>query len=170
MATFLSFSLVTIAFLFQSTIVVDLFLLRGTSDIVLIILLSCLFNYKDQYNWYLVLYSGILVGVASELPYWIPILEYVLVVWGVKYIEIYIWQSPLLVLFVSIILGSLIIYLIDYIYIALFAVPLEVTISFSEAFDLVILPGLILNFLLCLPIYGLVGELFKFTEGNRVNL
>jgi hypothetical protein len=42
-----------------------------------------------------------------------------------------------------------------------FVVVSGANLTFGEAFNLVILPSLILNLILALPVYGIMGELAK---------
>jgi hypothetical protein len=84
-------------------------------------------------------------------------IEYVFVVIILGSIQARVWQAPLFILYSSVFLGTFIINGMDFLYLWMIGVLL----SSDEVFNLVILPSLILNIILALPIYSVMGEMAK---------
>jgi cell shape-determining protein MreD len=146
-----------IAAILQTTIVVRINILHGAADLVLLTLVSWVIyeQINSSFRWGLL--AGLLVGVASALPFWLVVIEYVLVVTIFGAIQARVWQAPLLLLFSSVFLGTFIINSMDFFYLWITGVPLNI----DEVFNLVILPSLVLNVILALPTYSIMGELAK---------
>lgn len=146
-----------IAVILQTTIFVRINILYGAADLVLLTLVSWVIyeQIDSSFRWGLL--AGLLVGIASALPFWLVVIEYVLVVTILGTIQARVWQAPLLLLFSSVFSGTFIINSIDFFYLWITGVPLNI----DEVFNLVILPSLVLNIILALPIYSIMGELAK---------
>lgn len=157
MANLIAFLSLLVAVILQTTILVRINILHGAADLVLLTLVAWIIHEQvnAEFRWGLV--AGLLVGIASALPFWLTAIEYVLVVMVFGAIESRVWQAPLLLLFSSVFLGTFIINSMDFLYIWITGVPL----NGDEVFNLVILPSLILNVILALPIYSIMGELAK---------
>lgn len=97
------------------------------------------------------------MGLASAIPFWLVMIEYMLVVWLLRAIQARVWQAPMLILFSSIFGGTFIINSMDFLFLWISGVEL----NFDEVFNLVILPSLVLNMILALPIFAIMGELAK---------
>jgi len=146
-----------IATILQTTIVVRINILHGSADLVLLTLVSWVIYEQTNSSFRWGLLAGLLVGIASALPFWLVVIEYVLVVTILGAIQARVWQAPLLLLFSSVFLGTFIIYSMDFLYLWITGVPLNI----DEVFNLVVLPSLILNVILALPIHSIMGELAK---------
>jgi hypothetical protein len=155
MRNILGFSLLTIALIFQTTIVGRITLLQGTADLVLLVLLAWILREREKAVWQPALIAGSLVGLASALPIWLPIAGYLLIAGLAHLLQGQLWQIPLLTLFTLTFIGSIIIRGLSLFYLTVIGTPLEL----GEAFNLVILPTTILNLFLALPIFGLIGEI-----------
>ncbi len=87
----------------------------------------------------------------------IPLVEYLLVIWLLKGLQMRLWQAPMLIFFASIFFGTFIIFSIDFIYLwfsgTLFAL--------DTAINNILLPSLVLNVLFALPVFGIMSELSK---------
>ncbi|MEK6222615.1 MAG: hypothetical protein N2D54_10265 [Chloroflexota bacterium] len=157
MANLIAFFLFTFALLLQTTLVSQFNLLHGSADLVLLLLLSFVLQRKEQTYWPWAIVAGALVGATTSVPILVIITEYLLVIFVLQLIQAYVWQVPLVVLFVSTFLGTLITNSGDYVYLIFLRVPLPL----AESFSLVVLPSIILNIILILPVYSIVGEITK---------
>lgn len=157
MSTLIGIFTLAFAVILQTTIVADMNLLHGSADLVLLILLGWILHENSEGHWQWGVIAGIFVGIASELPIWVTVLSYLLVVLVVQLLQSKIWQAPMVILFVSITICSFLVLAIISSYLLIIGVPLPIL----ESFNLVILPSVILNLLFILPIYALIGELVK---------
>lgn len=143
------------ATLLQTSVVSQITLLHGPADLILLVLLGWILHTRVEGKWHWGLIAGFLVGTASALPVWLPVATYLLVTALANLLQTRIWQVPIMSLFVTTIAGTFIIQGISFLYLLVTGTPL----SFNESLNLIILPSVILNSLLALPVYAVIGEI-----------
>jgi len=158
--------LLVVAVVIQNTIVTQVQLLYGAADLVLVTLLSWVLQSNDESQLWLGSIAGLLVGISSVIPFWLPVATYTLLVWVVIVAQRRIWQVPIWLLLISTFLGTLIIYGVEIIYLWLTGIPMDLL----EVLNIVLLPSLVLNMIVVLPIYGLVGEITKAVYPKEVEV
>jgi rod shape-determining protein MreD len=146
-----------IAVILQTSIIVRINILHGAADLVLLTLIAWVLHERANSNYRWGILAGLLVGFASALPFWLGTVEYLLVVLILGGIQMRVWQAPLLILFSTVFLGTFIINGMDFLYLWIAGV----SFAFEEVFNLVILPSLVLNVILALPVFAIIGELAK---------
>ncbi|MEJ2756952.1 MAG: hypothetical protein P8046_00590 [Anaerolineales bacterium] len=136
------------------------------ADLMMLVLLSWIMHVTEsaQLRWALVV--GLLVGVSSALPFWLPVIGYFVLAGAVTFVQRQMWQVPIWLLLISTFVGSFLINGIDSVYLWISGVPLDLV----EFLNIVILPTLVLNMLMALPVYGLVGEVAKKVYPREVEL
>jgi cell shape-determining protein MreD len=108
--------------------------------------------------------AGILVGYVSALPVVVPLAGYLLVMGLARLLRRRIWQAPLLAMFTVTFIGTLVLQLLSYISLRLLGNPLPLGDSFSQ----VILPSMLLNLLLSIPIHALMRDLARWLYPKEV--
>jgi biotin transporter BioY len=93
--------------------------------------------------------GGILVGAVSAEPLFVPVIGYLAVVLIARLLQHHIWQSPIIALFITIFIGTLVTNLISLVVLQFSDVPLP----WFDSLNLVILPSALLNLILSLPVY-----------------
>lgn len=155
MATLIGILLLGLATILQTTIVILTPMLEGPADLVLLILIGWTLQNQQKIDWPWGVVAGLMVGIASALPIWVPIIAYVLVTFITQWLQNRVWRVQILSLFTVTFFGTFLVHGTYFLYLVLIGTPL----SPQEAFNLVILPSAVLNILLALPIYGLIGEI-----------
>jgi cell shape-determining protein MreD len=146
---------VLLAVMLQMTVFSRLMLLRGTADIVLLVLVAWNMQEDGPNMWPWTLLAGSLISFASALPFLMPIPGYLLVTAIARMTQRRIWQSPLLVMLLVTLVGTLVYHLLS-----LSALFLQGgSMEFGQAWGLVTLPSLLLNLLLALPMYAIVHSI-----------
>jgi hypothetical protein len=145
------------AALLQITVAAQMPLLRGTADLVLLTLLGWALRRRLPGHWLWGLVAGLLVGFASQLPWWLMLAAYLGAAGLAAFLPRRMWEAAWLNLFTAVLAGTLLVQGLAYAYLWLLRTP----IAPAQALNLVILPGLALNLLLSLPVYGLMGEFAK---------
>ncbi|HUF37769.1 MAG TPA: hypothetical protein VMN57_04540 [Anaerolineales bacterium] len=158
MAILAAIPILAFAVILQSTVFSRVTLLSGPLDLVVVVLICWTLNQRARDEWAWALIGGAMVGFVSELPALVPIAAYLLVSRLGVYLKRRVWQIPIVALFVTIILGTLIVNLISYGFLSALGTPLP----FFDAINLVVLPGMLLNLLAALPVNGLMGEVAGF--------
>jgi hypothetical protein len=149
------------ATLLQVTLVARFNLLRGSADLVLLVMVAWMMQEGNQPDWRWGIPAGLMVGYASALPDWILWLGYLAAAGACQLLHRRIWQVKLLTLITAVLLGTLGIQVITLIYLWLGSQPLNI----GQAFNFVILPSLLLNLILILPINAIISELNKLLPG-----
>lgn len=166
MANLIALLTLCVAMVLQNTIVTQIQLLYGAADLMMLVLVSWVLLSNKESNLWLGIIAGLLVGVSSALPIWLPVLGYTSLVWIVTFAQRQIWQVPIWLLLISTFIGSLLIYGMEVIYLLVVGVPMDML----EVLNIVLLPSLVLNMILVLPVYGLVGEIVKAVYPKEVEL
>ncbi len=145
------------ATLLQVTLVARFSLLRGSADLVLLVMVAWIVQEGSRPDWRWGIPAGLMVGFASALPDWIFWLGYLAAAGACQLLHQRIWQVRLLTLITAVLLGTLSIQVITLIYLSLGSQPLDL----GQAFNLVTLPSMLLNLILILPVNAIISELNK---------
>ena len=155
MGSLLAFPIVFILIMLQTTLVSQMTLLSGCADLVLLWLAAWSLQKQVKTAWLWTLVAAVSVAFVSEVPWYISIIGYSAVTFIARSINKRVWQSPLLVMFVVTIAGSLVIQTLSYLSIVIEGVAIPWRTGLIE----VIIPSMLLNLLFSLPIYALVKDL-----------
>ena len=158
--------LMIITTLFQAAFISQVRILNGMADLVLLLLISWLHIDKTRHRWILAIMAGILSGLISAIPYWVFIPVYLAITYIINFLRQRIWQVPMVVLFLSSIIGSSLIYGSQYIYL----LATGVQIPLADSLNLVILPSVVLNLILILPVYAVTSEIAKILYREEVEI
>jgi len=148
----------------QSVIVSRLPLLGGTADIVLLVLVAWTLQERVKTAWIWALVGGILVSFVSALPFFTPLISYLVITGLIRLLQTRIWQTPILAMFVATAVGTLISQLASIFVLKMTGTPLP----WAESLSLVVLPSMLLNLLLSLPVYALVADLASWVYPHEV--
>jgi hypothetical protein len=152
--------------MFQSAVVSRIHLLQGTADLVLLALAAWTLQERVSSAWHWCIIAVLLLSLVTALP--LPAL-------GVAYLSItglalivrrHIWQVPILAMLITTFAGTLIIQVIS-----VLAIWLEGTsLPLIESLNLVLLPSLLLNLLLALPMYAIMGDLANWLHPKEIEV
>jgi hypothetical protein len=152
--------------MFQSAVVSRIHLLQGTADLVLLALAAWTLQERVSSAWQWCIIAVLLLSLVTALP--LPAL-------GVAYLSItglalivrrHIWQVPILAMLITTFTGTLIIQVIS-----VLAIWLEGTsLPLIESLNLVLLPSLLLNLLLALPMYAIMGDLANWLHPKEIEV
>ena len=132
-------------------------LFSGTADVVLLFLAAWSLRQQQKYSWVLVVIFGLILSAISAAPALSLLIVYLSVFLAATRLQMGLWRSSLLSMFLLVFFGT---FLAHGVYIAgLFA--RGVPISLTEAFTQIMLPSVLLNMLLTIPIHALVQEIFR---------
>lgn len=156
--------ILAIAALLQVTLAERVTLLQGPADLVLLTLAAWNLQESVEPDWRWGVLAGLMLSLSSVLPFWLVLVSYGAATLLIQLLRRRVWQIPLLTLFTSIVLGTLLIDGISLTYLWFAASPID----FQEAFNIVVIPSVILNMILALPAYALVGEVSKLLLPGEV--
>jgi rod shape-determining protein MreD len=146
-----------LAILLQTAIISRMTLLGGNADLVLLILVAWGLQERVRSAWVWGAAAGLLVGAISAVPWYIYLASYLAVVAAARLLTRRIWQAPLLAMFAITFMGTLMLLMMTFFYRSVLEIPL----AFSQAFIQIILPSVLLNLLLAIPVHALVRDLLR---------
>ena len=150
----------------QSAIVSRLPLLSGTADLVFLVLLAWSLQSRVKYSWLWALIGGLLVSLTSAIPFYAPLFGYMIVVVIARLIQRRLWQIPILAMFATTVMGTLVIHTLEIaaLFVSGRAIP------FQDGFTYVTLPSALLNLLLALPVYTIMTDLARWVYPEEVEV
>jgi rod shape-determining protein MreD len=139
----------------QSAVISRIPLLHGTADLVLLAVIAWALQERVETGWHWAILAGLLVGFISALPLVSALAGYLLTVGIVLLLRRRVWQAPILAMFVATVIGTLLMHGISFFSLRLLGTPLP----WRESLNLITIPSLLLNLVLAIPIYALLGDL-----------
>jgi rod shape-determining protein MreD len=139
----------------QSAIASRIPLMHGTVDLVLLALVAWALQNRVNTAWQWALIGGLLFSLASALPVGVMLVGYLGVVGLAELFKRRVWHVPVLAMFVTVFLGTLITHTFSILALLLTGTPLPLL----QTLNLITLPSLLLNTLLAVPMYAMMGDL-----------
>ena len=166
MAIFLAIPILGLMVIFQSAIFSQIQLLNGTTDLILLIVVAWAVQDRVTTAWHWGIIAGVLASIATAVPGYAIIPTYVVVTGIAIYMRRIFWQRPLLALITATVLGTLISQIITVVVLVINGTSIPV----FEAFYLITLPSVLLNLLLAIPIYALMGDLSNWLYPEPIEM
>jgi len=166
MATFIAIPVIGALAILQAGLISRLPLLHGTADLVLLMVVAWALQKRVETAWQWCIIGGLVVNIISAVPFGMPLLGYSLTTALALALHRRIWQVPILAMFLVTFVGTLITQGITILALRITGVPIPV----PAALNLVILPSVLLNLLLSVPIYFLAGELAGWLYPEEIKI
>lgn len=142
----------------QSSVISRIYLLSGVADLPLVMLAAWALQENVDSGWHWAIAFGILVGFVSALPWYVPVISYVVVVVLAQILQKRVWQAPLLAMFSVTFLGTVFLNILSYLVLQIGGVNMP----FEDVLGLLVLPGVLLNMLLAIPVYTIMRDLSRW--------
>ncbi len=149
------FPVLILAIAIQMVVMSSLKLVSGTADLILVVVVVWMLQEHLPFTWEWPLLASLLVMFSSALPKFVPVFIYFSVAGLAFFLKRRVWQTPLLMLFITIGIGSLIGNVVTILGLKMYGNPF----TWNDAMILVAIPNMILNFLIALPVHGLLSDL-----------
>ncbi len=149
---------ILLAVILQSAMISRVYLLSGFADLPLVILAAWALQEDVDSAWHWAAAMGLLVGFVSGIPFYVPVIAYILVVAMAQLLQRRVWQAPLLAMFSVTFLGTIVIDILSYFALSVAGVVMPV----EDVLGLLILPGVLLNMLLAIPVYAVMRDLARW--------
>ncbi|MFN2199047.1 MAG: hypothetical protein ACK2UW_23210 [Anaerolineales bacterium] len=166
MATLISLPILAVLVIAQSAVVSRVTLLQGSADLILLVLVAWALQPRVQNALIWAAVGGLLISFPTALPPGVALIGYMAATTLALVLRRRVWQVPVLAMLVAIILGTLITQGLAWISLRFIGVPLP----FLQSFYLVLLPSLLLNLLLAVPIYILAGDLAGWLQPQEIEI
>lgn len=142
----------------QLAVVSRLPLIHGTADLILLALAAWASQERVKSAWQWTVLAGVGVSLVSGLPYFVPLFGYLLVTAIARLLQRRVWQTPILAMFVTTILGTILYQILSILALVASGTP----IPFQQALTQVTLPSSLLNLILALPVYTVISDIARW--------
>jgi rod shape-determining protein MreD len=144
-----------LAIMLQTSIIERINLLNGAADLVLLITAAWCLQERARGAWVWGVLAGILVGFVSGTQWYVPLGGYLVIVGLARILAHRVWQAPLLAMFTVTLMGTMVLLMFTFMERTLLEVPLPINVSFVQ----IILPSILLNLLLAIPVHSMIRDL-----------
>lgn len=158
MRNLIAIPILLLVLILQSSIVSRIYLLSGIADLPLVILAAWALQENVDSSWHWAFALGILVGFVSAVPWYVPVISYLVVVALAQTLQRRVWQAPLLAMFSITFLGTIVLNMLTYVVMRISGVNMP----FEDVLGLLVLPGVLLNMLLAIPVYTIMRDLSRW--------
>jgi rod shape-determining protein MreD len=149
---------ILLAVILQSAMISRIYLLSGFADLPLVVLAAWAVQEDVDSAWHWAAAMGLLVGFVSGIPLYVPVFAYLLIVAMAQVLQRRVWQAPLLAMFSVTFLGTVIINVLSFVTLSVRGVAMPV----DDVLGLLMLPGVLLNMLLAIPVYAVMRDLARW--------
>ena len=111
---------------------------------------------KNAWVWTLI--GGVMISFLSALPMYTPLIGYLIITGIARLLQRRVWQTPLLVMFLTTLLGTVITQGLSILVLMASQTPINV----FQALQLVMLPSILLNLVLAIPIRAIMVDLAQW--------
>lgn len=165
-AILISLPLLSGLVMFQSAVVSRTPLLHGTADLIMLTLIAWALQERVTTAWFWSAAGGLLASLTSGLPFGILLGGYLAITGSALLLRRRVWQAPVLAMFLTTFLGTMFIHGLSLLVVSLNGAEL----TLIDSLDLVTLPSLLLNLLLAIPVYALVGDLANWLYPKEIEV
>jgi rod shape-determining protein MreD len=139
----------------QSTVVTRMPLLGGSADLILIFILAWALQDRVKSAWQWCIIGGIFASFYSALPLGSYLIAYLLATGVARLVKKLIWKAPFLAMLAATFIGTLIVQITSMISLLIIGVDLPLV----TVLNIIILPGLILNLILAIPVFYIMHDM-----------
>jgi hypothetical protein len=152
--------------MFQSAVVSRIHLLQGTADLILLALAAWALQERVNSAWQWSIIAILLLTLVTALPLPALGLAYLAATGLALIVRRRIWQVPVLAMLITTFGGTIIIQVVSVLAIWIEGTSLPVI----QSINLVLLPSLLLNLLLAIPMYMLIGDLANWLHPKEIEV
>ena len=153
-----------VVMMLQISIASRIMLLSGNVDLSLLVVAAWGLQERVRAAWIWGVIASLLAGLVSGVPWYIYLIGYLSVVGLARLLVHRIWQAPLLAMFAVTFIGTLELLTLTFIQRTIFEIPLV----FSDVFSQIVLPTVLLNLLLAIPVLALIRDLAERLYPEKV--
>jgi len=139
----------------QSTIVTRMPLLNGTADLILLFIVAWALQDRVESAWQWCLIGGIFASLYTALPFGSLVIAYLIGTGIARRLKRRVWKAPFLAMLAATFIGTLVVHLITLIARLIMGVNIPVT----SVLNLILLPGLLLNLILAIPVFSIMHDM-----------
>jgi len=157
-ASLLSIPIMLLLSVLQSVAFSRIKLIGGSSDIILLAIVSLAIVEKENSVFIWALAGGFFVSILSAMSTPVVVVSYLLIAWLSFMTHRFLWQSPILAILLSTILSTTVKFIIDIITLQITGIQFPIAASIGN----ILLPNMILNLFFIFPAYLVFSDLVRW--------
>jgi len=157
-SNFVSIPIMLILSVIQTVAVSRVNLMSGSADIILLTIVSWGVSEENRSVYFWAIVGGIFISYISAMPAAAVMISYLIIAGITRVIKSGLWQSPILAILLSSLIGTIAKFVIDIIALQFMGINLP----FSASIKMTLAPNLILNLFVLFPIYLFISDLAKW--------
>lgn len=158
MRNLVAFPVILLTVILQTAVISRVYLLSGIADLPLVMLAAWALQEGVDSAWHWAIATGLLIGFISGISWVVPVVAYTAVVLLAYLFQRRVWQAPLLAMFSITFIGTILVGLLS-VGVLRFS---EVDLPISDVLGVVMLPSVLLNMLLAIPVYAVMRDLARW--------
>jgi len=159
MRNLIAVPVIILVIILQSAVISRITLLSGYADLALVMLAAWALQDGVESAWHWAVATGLFFGFVSGIPWIVPVISYLAVVALANLLQSRVWQAPLLAMFSVTFLGTIFSGLLSLVVLRFLGAPLVI----GDTLGLLVLPGVLLNMLIAIPVYAVMRDLARWT-------
>ncbi len=155
MAELLYYPILILLLVLQTAILRHVPFLGGSVDLLLLWLVPWGLHPRGKFVWVGAVFAALLMGYVSALSWYVPLLSYLFVAAGSRFLSKRFWQNPLIALFFIVFFSSIFSGALSFISLYL----VGAFVDWQTSLRSVIIPTVFLDMLFALPMYALFNDM-----------
>jgi rod shape-determining protein MreD len=152
-----SFPILLIVTMMQVAGISRLPLVHGTADMTLLVLIAWGIHSRSRFAWIWAIVGGILLSLFSAISWPIIVIPYSIILFLAQLLHGRFWNSPILAMLLVTIFGTLFVQLVTAIVLFIADIPIDFYVAFFE----IIIPSILLNLILALPVFFVIKDISR---------
>lgn len=142
-------------YILQMTVFSRITLLTGTADLILLFLIAWSLQEEVKNTWLWTVVAGVLISLVSAMPFYAPLVSYLVAIGISKLLQKRVWRIPILAMFIVTLVGTILQHVVYVIALQVNGAP----ITWAQSLDNIIVPSILLNLIFALPIFAIANDL-----------
>jgi rod shape-determining protein MreD len=141
-------------------------ILNGTADLILLFIIAWALQDRVESAWQWSIIGGFFASLYSGLPFGLFVIAYIIATGITRILKRRIWKAPYLAMLAATFMGTLVVQLISLVA----RLVMGVNIPMTSALNLIILPGILLNLILAIPIYSIMHDVAGWLYPEKIEV
>ena len=166
MSVLIAIPILGFAVLLQSTVLSQIHFVLGSIDLIMLVLIAWAVNERVRTAWQWGVIGSLFAGLITAVPLLAVAASYFLAIGSAILLRRVFWQRPILAMLISAALSTVIIHGITIITMMI----LETPVPIIESLNSITLPSILMNLLVAIPVYAIIGDLANWVYPQPIEI
>jgi hypothetical protein len=166
MSVLIAIPILGFAVILQSTVLSQIHFVLGSIDLVMLVLIAWAVNERVKTAWQWGVIGSLFASLITAVPLLAVTASYFLSIGSAILLRRIFWQRPILAMLISAALSTVIIHGITIITMMI----LETPVPIIESLNSITLPSILMNLLVAIPVYAIIGDLANWVYPQPIEI